>query len=80
MPRASTTNICPTSSRSRRPSRCPFSTRSKPAGYAVSRINEADEKNPGVWGDSEMIYIDPNTGTLMGGQDQRHKFGKAAGY
>ena len=49
-------------------------------GYAVSRANEADEKNPGVWGDSEMIYIDPNSGTLMGGDDQRHKFGKAAGY
>jgi gamma-glutamyltranspeptidase/glutathione hydrolase len=52
----------------------------KATGYAVSRINEADEKNPGVWGDSEMIYIDPNTGTLMGGDDQRHQFGKAAGY
>jgi gamma-glutamyltranspeptidase/glutathione hydrolase len=52
----------------------------KASGYAVSRINEADQKNPGVWGDSEMIYLDPNTGTLMGGQDQRHKFGKAAGY
>jgi gamma-glutamyltranspeptidase/glutathione hydrolase len=52
----------------------------KASGYAVSRINEADEKNPGVWGDSEMIYRDPSSGTLMGGQDQRHKFGKAAGY
>ena len=52
----------------------------KASGYAVSRINEADEKNPGVWGDSEMIYIDSNSGTLMGGQDQRHRFGKAAGY
>ena len=52
----------------------------KASGYAVSRINEADEKSPGVWGDSEMIYIDPNSGTLMSGQDQRHKFGKAAGY
>jgi gamma-glutamyltranspeptidase/glutathione hydrolase len=52
----------------------------KASGYAVSRMNEADEKNPGVWGDSEMIYLDPNTGTLMGGQDQRHNFGKAAGY
>ena len=31
----------------------------KASGYAVSRINEADEKNPGVWGDSEMIYLDP---------------------
>jgi gamma-glutamyltranspeptidase/glutathione hydrolase len=52
----------------------------KAAGYTVSRANEADEHNPGTWGDSEMIYIDPQTHTLMGGQDQRHKFGKAAGY
>jgi gamma-glutamyltranspeptidase/glutathione hydrolase len=52
----------------------------KASGYAVSRINEADEKNPGVWGDSEIITIDPNTGTLLGADDQRHKFGKAAGY
>ncbi|HEX3992620.1 MAG TPA: gamma-glutamyltransferase [Acetobacteraceae bacterium] len=49
-------------------------------GYTVSHTNEADEHNPGVWGDSEMIYIDPKTNTLEGGQDQRHKFGKAAGY
>ena len=49
-------------------------------GYVVSHANEADEKNPGVWGDSEMIYIDPKTGTLMGADDQRHKFGKAVGY
>jgi gamma-glutamyltranspeptidase / glutathione hydrolase len=48
--------------------------------YSITRTNEADEKNPGVWGDSEMIYIDPKTHTLMGGHDQRHKFGKAAGY
>jgi len=27
-----------------------------------------------------MIYIDPKTGTLMGADDQRHKFGKAVGY
>ena len=52
----------------------------KASGYAVSRMNEAGQKGPGVWGDSEMIYVDPNTGTLMGGQDQRHIFGKAAGY
>jgi gamma-glutamyltranspeptidase/glutathione hydrolase len=52
----------------------------KAAGYTITRTNEADEKNPGVWGDSEMIYIDPKTGTLFGGDDQRHKFGKAAGY
>ena len=52
----------------------------KAAGYTVTRTNEADEHNPGVWGSSEMIYIDPKTHTLMGGDDQRHKFGKAAGY
>jgi gamma-glutamyltranspeptidase/glutathione hydrolase len=52
----------------------------KAAGYTVTRSNEADEKSPGVWGDSEMIYIDPKTHLLMGGDDQRHKFGKAAGY
>ena len=52
----------------------------KADGYAVTRNNEADEKNPGVWGDSEMIYIDPKTGTLLGGNDQRHTYGKAAGY
>ena len=44
----------------------------KAAGYTVTRNNEADEHNPGVWGDSEMIYIDPKTGTLLGGHDQRH--------
>ncbi len=52
----------------------------KAAGYTVSHTNEADEHNPGVWGDSEMIYIDSKTNTLQGGQDQRHNFGKAAGY
>jgi gamma-glutamyltranspeptidase/glutathione hydrolase len=50
------------------------------AGYTIKRNDEADEHNPGVWGDSEMIYIDPKTGTLMGADDQRHKLGKAAGY
>jgi gamma-glutamyltranspeptidase / glutathione hydrolase len=52
----------------------------KTTGYTITRNNEADEKNPGVWGDSEMIYIDPKTGVLLGGHDQRHTFGKAAGY
>lgn len=49
-------------------------------GYQTNRSNVADEKSPGVWGDSEMIYIDPKTHMLMGADDQRHKFGKAAGY
>lgn len=52
----------------------------KASGYQVNRSNEADEKNPGVWGDSEMIYVDPQTHRLMGADDQRHKFGKAEGY
>jgi gamma-glutamyltranspeptidase/glutathione hydrolase len=49
-------------------------------GYKVSRANEADEKNPGVWGDSELISVDPKTGALEGGQDKRHSFGKIASY
>jgi gamma-glutamyltranspeptidase/glutathione hydrolase len=52
----------------------------KATGYQISRANEADERNPGVWGDSEMIYVDPKTHLLMGADDQRHRFGKAAGY
>ena len=52
----------------------------KGTGYTVTRNNQADEKNPGVWGDSQMIYINPKTHTLMGADDQRHKFGKAAAY
>ena len=50
------------------------------AGYTITHTNADDATNPGIWGDSEMIYIDPKTHTLLGGQDQRHKFGKAAGY
>jgi gamma-glutamyltranspeptidase/glutathione hydrolase len=49
-------------------------------GYKVNRANEADEGNPGVWGDSELIEVDPKTGMLRGGQDHRHGFGKAASY
>jgi gamma-glutamyltranspeptidase/glutathione hydrolase len=49
-------------------------------GYEVKRDSEADEHAAGVWGDSELIAVDPKTGTLMGGQDKRHHFGKAAGY
>ena len=52
----------------------------KACGYTVRRINEADKKDPGVWGDCEMIYLDPNTRMLLGEHDQRHNFGQAAGY
>ncbi len=49
-------------------------------GYKINRAGSFDEKDPGVWGDSEMIYVDPKTGDLLGADDQRHHFGKAAGY
>jgi gamma-glutamyltranspeptidase/glutathione hydrolase len=49
-------------------------------GYKINRAGQFDEKAAGVWGDSEMIYIDPKTGELLGADDQRHHFGKAAGY
>ena len=49
-------------------------------GYKVNRSQEADAKSPGVWGDSELIMVDPKTGTLMGGHDSRHTFGSVASY
>jgi len=56
----------------------------KKMGYTVNRAGEFDEKNPGVWGDSEMIremiLVDPKTHELLGADDQRHHYGKAAGY
>jgi gamma-glutamyltranspeptidase/glutathione hydrolase len=54
--------------------------RLKAIGYTVDRAGEFDERNPGIWGDSELIQVDAKTGELLGGQDQRHHFGKAAGY
>ncbi len=50
------------------------------AGYTVRRAGESDPANPGTWGDSEMIYLDPRTGALLAGHDHRHTFGSAAGY
>lgn len=52
----------------------------KAMGYTINQRAVADEKNPGVWGDSELIAIDPKTGELLGGHDSRKDFGKAAGY
>jgi gamma-glutamyltranspeptidase/glutathione hydrolase len=49
-------------------------------GYTVKRSGALDEKSPGTWGDSEMIAVDPKTGELLGGHDNRKDFGKAAGY
>ncbi|MGC9199021.1 MAG: gamma-glutamyltransferase [Acidobacteriaceae bacterium] len=52
----------------------------KDRGYTVRRAAEFDEKSAGVWGDSELIAVDPASGELLGGHDHRHTFGKAAGY
>lgn len=50
------------------------------AGYATERAGAKDFNSPGIWGDSELIAVDPESGELSGGQDHRHHFGKAAGY
>jgi gamma-glutamyltranspeptidase/glutathione hydrolase len=52
----------------------------KASGYTIKRSGEFDEHNPGVWGDSELIAIDPKTHELLGGHDTRKPFGKADGY
>jgi gamma-glutamyltranspeptidase/glutathione hydrolase len=52
----------------------------KAMGYTTNRSQAADDKSPGVWGDSELIAIDPKTKELLGGHDNRRAFGKAAGY
>jgi len=52
----------------------------KADGYNVVRMGALDEKTAGVWGDSELIAVDPVTGELSGGHDRRRHFGKAAGY
>ncbi|XWK52375.1 gamma-glutamyltransferase family protein [Tunturiibacter empetritectus] len=52
----------------------------KAMGYHVNRLAVADEHNPGTWGDSELIAVDPKTHELLGGHDNRRNYGKAAGY
>lgn len=52
----------------------------KASGYDMVRMGALDEETDGVWGNSELIAIDPITGELAGGHDWRHHFGKAAGY
>jgi gamma-glutamyltranspeptidase/glutathione hydrolase len=49
-------------------------------GYTIKRSGEFDEHNPGIWGDSELIAVDPKTGELLGGHDTRKNYGSAAGY
>ena len=45
----------------------------KADGHAV------DERSS-YWGDAECIMIDPKTGERLGGHDERHNYGKAAGF
>jgi gamma-glutamyltranspeptidase / glutathione hydrolase len=45
-------------------------------GYTI-RGGDEDERR---WSDGECIAVDPKDGWIEGGQDQRHHFGKAAGY
>ncbi|WP_035348179.1 gamma-glutamyltransferase [Edaphobacter aggregans] len=52
----------------------------KAMGYTTNRNQAADDKSPGLWGDSELIAVDPKTGELMSGHDSRRSYGKAAGY
>jgi gamma-glutamyltranspeptidase/glutathione hydrolase len=42
-------------------------------GYAIT-------VSRGHWSDGECIAVDPSTGELLGGQDHRNHYGKAAGY
>ncbi len=42
-------------------------------GYTVT-------SGEGHWSDGECIAVDPHTGLLLGGQDKRRHYGKAAGY
>jgi gamma-glutamyltranspeptidase/glutathione hydrolase len=52
----------------------PDTTAALPAmGYTVTLSR-------GHWSDGECIAVDPSTGDLLGGQDHRNHYGKAAGY
>jgi gamma-glutamyltranspeptidase/glutathione hydrolase len=49
-------------------------------GYKVSQTNPADTKTAGVWGDSNLIQVDPKTGALAGGCDHRYPMAKISSY
>src|SRR5246127_1135082 len=52
-----------------------------PANTAAKLRSEGYSLKQGShWGDGECIAVDPATGKLEGGQDHRHRYGKAAGY
>ena len=41
--------------------------------------HNVDDRNA-YWGDAECIMIDPKTGERLSGHDERHSYGKAAGF
>jgi gamma-glutamyltranspeptidase/glutathione hydrolase len=45
-------------------------------GYSIQGGDDGDRR----WSDGECIAVDPKSRWIEGGQDQRHTFGKAAGY
>jgi len=50
-------------------------------GYSINgHAGAAGDGDDHHWSDGECIAVDPATGVLQGGHDQRHTFGKAAGY
>ncbi len=46
----------------------------------LSRMGYTIDVKDGHWSNGECIAIDPKTGELLGGQDHRSHYGKAAGY
>lgn len=51
----------------------------KAMGYSIQGGGQGGHSG-GTWSDGECIAVNPKTGVLEGGQDQRHHFGKASGY
>jgi gamma-glutamyltranspeptidase/glutathione hydrolase len=47
---------------------------------ALEALGYKLDLNDGHWSNGECIEVDPKTGELLGGQDHRSHYGKAAGY
>jgi gamma-glutamyltranspeptidase/glutathione hydrolase len=47
---------------------------------ALQALGFKIEIKDGHWSNGECIEVDPKTGDLLGGQDHRSHYGKAAGY
>ena len=58
----------------------PLATRQALAHMGYSFQSKGDIFGSGFWSNGECIAIDPKTGDLLGGQDHRDHYGKAAGY